>query len=86
MTVVAGPTADRPPMRVRPRRNVDGSTTVSGPIVTSASMSVLAGSTIVTPARWCAWWIRRWAIAVTTASSTRSLTPSASSGSGRGWA
>ena len=45
-------------MRVAPRRNVLGSITVSRPISTSASISVLAGSTIVTPARPCSRWMR----------------------------
>ena len=59
---------------------------VSSPIATVASIRVLAGSTIVTPARWCASWMRRWASRVTRARSTRSLTPSARSGSGSGYA
>ena len=51
MSVVSGPTAQRSPIVVAPRRNDDGSITVSAPIATVTSTSVLAGSTIVTPAR-----------------------------------
>ena len=65
--------------------NVLGSTIVSWPIVTSASMIVLSGSTIVTPLRPCASWMRCWASLRTFASSTRSLTPSVSVGSVTTW-
>ncbi len=81
MIVVSGPIAQPAPMLVAPRRNVEGSIVVSRPIVTVASISVLAGSTIVTPARWWASWIRRCARRVTRARSTRSFTPRARSGS-----
>jgi hypothetical protein len=50
--------AQRSPIVVAPRRNDDGSTTVSAPIATPASISVLAGSTIVTPARMWRSWMR----------------------------
>jgi len=50
ISVVSGPASQRAPIRVAPRRNVPGSITVSPPISTSTSISVLAGSTIVTPA------------------------------------
>ena len=50
ISVVSGPTSQRAPIRVAPRRNVPGSTIVSRPISTPTSISVLAGSTIVTPA------------------------------------
>ena len=81
ISVVSGPTSQRAPIRVAPRRNVPGSTTVSPPISTPTSISVLAGSTIVTPASACARWIRSWASRRTCASSTRVLTPSVSAGS-----
>ena len=81
MIVVSGPIAQPAPMRVAPRRNVEGSIVVSWPIVTPASISVLAGSTIVTPARWWASWMRRCARRGDVARSTRSLTPRARSGS-----
>ena len=81
ISVVSGPTSQRAPIRVAPRRNVPGSTTVSRPISTPTSISVLAGSTIVTPASACARWIRSWASRRTCASSTRVLTPSVSVGS-----
>ena len=69
--VVIGPTTQRSPTVVAPRSSVDGSSTVSGPMRTSTSICVVAGSTIVTPARMCASWMRRWASARTRASSTR---------------
>ena len=59
---------------------------MSRPIVTPASISVLAGSTIVTPARWWASWMRCCASAAHRARSTRSLTPSVSVGSVTTWA
>ena len=48
-----------PPIRVLPRIVVNGSITVSGPISTPTSMTVAAGSTIVTPARMWRSWIAR---------------------------
>ena len=53
---------------------------MSGSISTSASIHVEAGSTIVTPASMCASLIRSRSAAATTASSTRVLIPSTSSG------
>ena len=55
---------------------VNGSTTVSSPISTSTSITVAAGSTIVTPASMWRRWIACWATARTSASAARSLTPS----------
>ncbi len=62
MTVVSGPTVQRSPIDVAPRRNVDGSMIVSAPIRTPTSIGVVSGSTIVTPARMCASRMRCWAI------------------------
>ena len=57
MIVVSGPIAAvRADRRVALAGSVPGSITVSRPIVTSTSMCVVAGSTIVTP---CALW-RSW--------------------------
>ena len=78
MIVVSGPIAQSAPIVVAPLRNVLGSMTVSRPIVTSASMPVESGSTIVTPLRACRSWICFWASLRTWARSTRSLTPSVS--------
>ena len=41
ISVVSGPTSQRAPIRVAPRRNVPGSTIVSRPISTPTSISVL---------------------------------------------
>ena len=72
------------PIAVCPRRETPGWTIVSSPIRTPGSIDVRSGSRMVTPAfisatRWRPI-SRRW----TRASSVRSLTPSASSGSGSG--
>jgi hypothetical protein len=68
-------------MLVSPWRLVKGAMTLSCPIVTPASITVAAGLTIVTPASMWRSWMWRWASAATSASCTRSLMPSSSSGS-----
>jgi hypothetical protein len=73
-------------MRVAPRSTQDGSTTVSAPISTVASIAAVAGSTSVTPARMWASLMRCWAMARTRARSTRSLIPSVTVQSVATWA
>ena len=81
VSVVSGPISQRPPMRVAPSSWVPGWMTVSRPMVTSTSIQVVAGSTIVTPARWWAATMRRFSSAASSASWTRSLTPATSAAS-----
>ena len=69
------------PIRVVPLIVVNGSITVSWPISTSTSMTVLSGSTIETPASMWRSWIAAWASLRTRARATRSLTPRTSRGS-----
>ena len=52
--VTSGPTTASAPMLVAPSSWVPGSTVVSWPMLTSTSIQVVAGSTMVTPARMCA--------------------------------
>ncbi len=86
ISVLFGPTVEPLPITVLPCRLVNGAITVSWPIVTSASMTVAAGLTIVTPASMWRSWIWRCATAATSASCTRSLIPSSSSGSDSSYA
>ena len=81
ISVLLGPIVDPLPIAVAPCRLVKGAITVSWPIVTSASITVAPGLTIVTPAIMWRSWMWRWATAATSASWTRSLIPSSSSGS-----
>ena len=53
-TTACGPTSARAAIRDAPRITVNGWITASGSMTTSASIHVLAGSTIVTPASMCA--------------------------------
>ena len=60
---------------------MNGCTTASGSSIASASIHVLSGSTIVTPASMCASLMRSRSAAAAAASSTRVFTPSVSTGS-----
>ena len=73
--MVIGPMMLPEPIEVAPRREVPGRMVASGSIVTSASIQVAPGSSIVTPARMWARRIRRRASSATRARSARSLTP-----------
>ena len=86
ISVLIAPIVVSLPIAVLPCSWANGSIVVSRPIVTVASMRVDAGSTIVTPARMCASWMRRWATRCAYARSTRSSTPWVRSGSPIGWA
>ena len=86
MSVVSGPTDAPAPTVVSPRRCVLGSITLSPPSATVTSIQVVAGSTMVTPARIHSVLTRSRRIARSPASSTRSLHPSTSVGSPVAWA
>ena len=51
ISVVIGPTVLPDPIEVLPRRDVPGRMVASGSMLTSASIQVAPGSSIVTPAR-----------------------------------
>jgi hypothetical protein len=70
------------PIDEAPPRTVHGSIRASWPMLTVASMNVLSGSTIVTPARMWSSAIRARMSRSAAASWTRSLIPIASSGRG----
>ncbi len=72
---VDGPIDASAPIRVSPSRNVIGRITVSRPIVTSTSMYVAFGSTIVTPLSMCVALIRSRTTRSTAASPPREFTP-----------
>ena len=76
-----GPILAPSPITVRPSSWVPGQISVSWPIVTSASIQVAAGSTMVTPARIQASSSRSLYARRTCASWTRSFTPWISPGS-----
>ena len=66
--VLWGPIVEPAPTTVAPCRAVPGSMRASGAIETSASITVLAGSTIVAPASIRTSEMRRWASVVAAAS------------------
>ena len=76
VSVTSGPMSASAPTEVAPSSWVPGSTVVSWPMVTSTSIHVVSGSTIVTPARMCPSQMRRFSSRPRAASWTRSLTPS----------
>ncbi len=86
VSVTSGPITASAPMLVAPSSWVPGSTVVSWPMLTSTSTQVVAGSTMVTPARMCASQTRRLSSRPTAASCTRSLTPSVCQRSPSTWA
>ena len=85
VSVVSGPTSAPSPTVVAPRSWVFGSTTTSRSSVTVTSIHTVVGSTMLTPARIQSSLIRSRSSARSWASWTRSLTPSASSGSSVRW-
>src|SRR5664279_1602464 len=82
ISVVSGPIEHPDPTLVPAWSWVPGRISVSGPIVTSACSQVVAGSCTVTPASWARRTSRALSSFASSASWTRSLTPSVSSGSG----